>query len=43
MRPDRGDAWMTMHSGVLDQDGNVVLEIEMLGVVLMRPVAPEPQ
>jgi acyl dehydratase len=37
LRPDRGDAWMSMRSEVLDQDGNVVLEIEMLGVVLMRP------
>ena len=36
-RPERGDAWMTMHSDVLDQGGEVVLEIEMLGLVLMRP------
>lgn len=37
LRPQRGDAWMSMHSDVLDSGGNVVLEIEMLGVVLMRP------
>jgi acyl dehydratase len=37
LRPERGDAWMTMHSDVLDQDGHVVLELEMLGVVLRRP------
>jgi acyl dehydratase len=37
LRPDRGDAWMTMHSEVLDQEGDVVLEIDMRGVILMRP------
>jgi acyl dehydratase len=37
LRPDRGDAFMLMQSEVLDQDRNVVLEIEMRGVVLMRP------
>ena len=36
LRPARGDAWMTMHSSVLDQDDHVVLEIKMLGVILMR-------
>lgn len=39
LRPDRGDAWMKMRSDVLDSDGNVMLEIGMLGVVLMRPAA----
>ena len=37
LRPERGDAWMSMHSEVLDQDDHVVLQIEMLGVILMRP------
>lgn len=37
LRPERGDAWMTMHSDVIDQNDHVVLAIGMLGVVLMRP------
>ena len=37
LRPERGDAWLTMHSDVVDQDDHVVLAIEMHGVVLMRP------
>jgi acyl dehydratase len=37
LRPERGDAWMTMRSDVINQDDHVVLTIEMLGVVLMRP------
>ena len=42
LRPERGDAVMHMHAEVLDQDGNVVLEIGMEGVILMRPAgAPE--
>jgi acyl dehydratase len=37
LRPERKDAWMTMHADVFDQSRDVVLEIDMLGVVLMRP------
>lgn len=39
LRPDRGDAWMTMHSEVVDHEGHAVLEIDMNGVVLMRPTS----
>lgn len=37
LRPERGDAVLTMHSRLLDQDGNLVLEVAGEGVVLMRP------
>lgn len=39
LRPERGDAKLFMHCEVFDQDDDVVLEIDMEGVILMRPVA----
>ncbi len=36
LRPERGDAKMFMHAEVIDQDADVVLEIDMEGVILMR-------
>jgi acyl dehydratase len=39
LRPERRDARMVMHGDVFDQDDDVVLEIDMEGVVLMRPEA----
>ncbi len=39
LRPSRGDTVMTMFGEVLDSGDNVVLEIHMEGVILMRPAA----
>jgi acyl dehydratase len=39
LRPERLDASMRMHAHVLDQNDNVVLEVDMEGIVLMRPTA----
>jgi acyl dehydratase len=39
LRPERGDARMAMHAEVLDQHDDLVLEIDMEGVILMRPDA----
>lgn len=36
LRPARGDAKMFWRADVLDQDDDVVLEIDMEGVILMR-------
>lgn len=36
LRPERGDAKMFWRADVLDQDDDVVLEIDMEGVILMR-------
>lgn len=37
LRPGRQDARMRMHCDMFDQDDDVVLEIDMDGVILMRP------
>lgn len=39
LRPQRGDAKAFWHAEVLDQDDDVVLEMDMEGVILMRPAA----
>lgn len=39
LRPARGDANMKLHCEAIDQDDDVVMEMEMEGVVLMRPAA----
>ncbi len=40
LRPARGDAKSFWHAEVFDQEGDVVLQIEMEGVILMRPSTP---
>jgi len=37
LRPERRDATLLMETDVLNQDGDVVLEIAVEGVILMRP------